>query len=331
MKKSKFIALSLASVMAVSTLVGCGSSANDPVVMSIGNYDIKASEYTHTLHKAYMELSSYVSDTSSFSYSESFEDATAYAISLLEEATAMKQLLDDNGIKSTSETEALVESEIATLKDQMGAESFKQVLRNLGITEEYFIQDSITMQLFSDFVLSHYGNADLTDEELYDVYDADYMKAKHILIPIQYTSYDQTEDEVKAIAKAEAEAVLAEINGGLSFDDAIEEYSLDAGQPQNGYAFTDGYMIEEFENAVKSLQVNQMSGLVETDYGYHIVFRLPSSSENFDDNYYVIQEGDANAAVSTVIIELAESYVATFTDEFDKITSENYGDYLIYD
>lgn len=331
MKKSKLIALSLASVMTISALTGCGSTKNDPVVMSIGNFDIKASEYTHTLHKAYMELSSYAADASAFSYSESFEDATAYAISLLEEATAMKDLLAQNGVKSNSEVEALVKEEIVSLKDQMGTESFKQVLRNLGITEEYFLQDSITMQLFSDFVLSEYGNASLTDEELYEVYEADYMKAKHILIPMQYTSYDQTEADVMAIAKEEAESVLAEINGGLSFDEAIEKYSYDGGQPANGYAFVEGYMVESFENAVKALQVNEMSGLVATDYGYHIVLRIPASQDNFEDNYYIIQEGDANMAVSEAIVELAESYEPTFTAEFEKITSENYGDYLIYD
>ena len=53
--------------------------------------------------------------------------------------------------------------------------------------------------------------------------------------------------------------------------------SEDTGLAANpdGYAFTTGEMVQEFEDATRALEPGQISGLVESSYGYHIILRLP--------------------------------------------------------
>ncbi len=100
------------------------------------------------------------------------------------------------------------------------------------------------------------------DEEVAEkYYNENYYNAKHILIT----------------DKATANKVLNLVKKGNDFDKLMTEYSEDGGLEGNpdGYLFATGEMVEEFENAVKGLQINKTSGLVESEFGYHIIKRLP--------------------------------------------------------
>lgn len=83
-----------------------------------------------------------------------------------------------------------------------------------------------------------------------------------------------TDDSINAEAKTLAEEVLAKINSGtLSFEDAAKQYSEDTTASTGGDLgyFSQGQMVEEFETAAFALQAGEMSGLVKTQYGYHII------------------------------------------------------------
>lgn len=66
-----------------------------------------------------------------------------------------------------------------------------------------------------------------------------------------------------------------QVQNGKDFDLLIQEYSEDPGCAKNpdGYIFTDGQMIIEFENAVKSIDIGEFT-TCKSDYGYHIIQRL---------------------------------------------------------
>ncbi|MBQ7900625.1 MAG: peptidylprolyl isomerase, partial [Clostridia bacterium] len=60
------------------------------------------------------------------------------------------------------------------------------------------------------------------------------------------------------------------------FNSLVEQYGEDPGmasQPE-GYLFTKGQMVEEFETAAYALKVGAVSGIVESSYGYHIIKRV---------------------------------------------------------
>lgn len=73
-----------------------------------------------------------------------------------------------------------------------------------------------------------------------------------------------------------AKEVLDKINKGESFAKLAEAYSLDGSRKRGGDLgfFGKGMMVKEFENASFALQKGQVSGIVKTQFGYHIIKRL---------------------------------------------------------
>jgi peptidyl-prolyl cis-trans isomerase C len=74
----------------------------------------------------------------------------------------------------------------------------------------------------------------------------------------------------------EAKAVLDRLNKGEKFANIAQEVSLCPSKKRGGDlgTFGRGKMVKEFETASFALQKGQISGIVKTKYGYHIIKRL---------------------------------------------------------
>ena len=66
------------------------------------------------------------------------------------------------------------------------------------------------------------------------------------------------------------------INGGESFAKMAEEYSIDGSRKRGGDLgwFGRGVMVKEFERAAFDLKKGEVSGVVKTQFGYHLIKRL---------------------------------------------------------
>jgi peptidyl-prolyl cis-trans isomerase C len=74
----------------------------------------------------------------------------------------------------------------------------------------------------------------------------------------------------------EAKAVLDRLNKGEKFANIAQEVSLCPSKKRGGDLgmFSRGKMVKEFETASFALQKGQISSIVKTKYGYHIIKRL---------------------------------------------------------
>ncbi|MDD5698820.1 MAG: peptidylprolyl isomerase [Victivallaceae bacterium] len=101
----------------------------------------------------------------------------------------------------------------------------------------------------------------------------DAMRASHILIMVKKDADAQTQ----AAAKAKAEKLLAMLKQDPSrFGELAEKESgCPSGKAGKGSlgAFEKGQMVPEFENAVINLKPGELSGIVKTQFGYHIIRR----------------------------------------------------------
>ncbi|MBI5037970.1 MAG: peptidyl-prolyl cis-trans isomerase [Candidatus Kerfeldbacteria bacterium] len=82
------------------------------------------------------------------------------------------------------------------------------------------------------------------------------------------------DQSLNADAKTEADSVLAKINAGeITFEDAAKQYSDDVTASSGGDLgfFSTGQMVSEFETAAFALQPGETSGVVQTQFGYHII------------------------------------------------------------
>jgi len=77
--------------------------------------------------------------------------------------------------------------------------------------------------------------------------------------------------------QSEALAILQRINSGEKFGNLAKELSIDTGSAKKdgnlGY-FTKGMMVKPFEEAAFKLQINEISGPVKSEFGYHLIKRL---------------------------------------------------------
>ena len=92
-------------------------------------------------------------------------------------------------------------------------------------------------------------------------------------------TYPALDDATVAEKKALAEDILSQLNASddpsTLFDELMNEYSEDEGLANSpeGYTATLGQMVSPYEKAALALSFGQVSGIVESEYGYHIIIR----------------------------------------------------------
>lgn len=119
-------------------------------------------------------------------------------------------------------------------------------------------------------------------DHLDDFMEEEMVRTSHILIrkiPTGRLSEDQEEMKEKLEkknleAKKKAEDLLAQLKEGADFEKLAIEFSEDKGTAAEGGDldfFTRGKMLKEFEEAAFSLKIDELSEIVETIFGYHII------------------------------------------------------------
>lgn len=103
---------------------------------------------------------------------------------------------------------------------------------------------------------------------------SDTVSASHILL-MYAGSMRSTATRSKDEAKEQIEALKADIDGGADFAELAKEHSDCPSGADGGSlgTFGKGQMVKEFEDATFSMDVGETSGVVETDFGYHLIQR----------------------------------------------------------
>lgn len=105
------------------------------------------------------------------------------------------------------------------------------------------------------------------------------LSAKHILI--QYDGAERSNHtRSKSEARAQAQDLVRRLRAGADFDSLVQAFSDEPGSAaRNGNlgTFRKGQMVAPFEAAVERLKIGEVSGVVETAFGFHIIVRLAPS------------------------------------------------------
>lgn len=198
-------------------------------------------------------------------------------------------------------------------------------------TYQNFMYISQCYQALNDYYFGENGVNTPSDEDIQKYYEDNYITAKHILI----TTVDPASGETKRTdeeAKKEAQSILDRINAGEDFDTLMNQYSEDTGLSNNpnGYTFTEGQMVTEFYDGAKALAEDEVSELVKSSYGYHIIKRVKLDDSQLD-NF----KSDIISAISGSMDELLQQWMdeaqVETTDLYSIITYENVYDYLPQD
>ena len=126
------------------------------------------------------------------------------------------------------------------------------------------------------------GKIDVNDKEVLDYYQnnkdkfrtPEQVKASHILITPDTSDPNVDPNQAKARARAKAEDLLKQIkSGNADFATLARQYSACPSAQRGGDLgfFKRGTMVPAFEKAAFALKPGQVSDVVETKFGYHII------------------------------------------------------------
>lgn len=141
--------------------------------------------------------------------------------------------------------------------------SFREQLSRMGLSERKLRALIEEEKLYTKFG-EQVKKVKVTPKDIADAYVQ--VHARHILI--------QSEKGKEKAAEKKAKEVLAKIKAGGDFAALAKQYSDDPGSKENGGDlgfFGQGQMVPAFEKAAFALKKNQVSELVKSDYGYHII------------------------------------------------------------
>ncbi len=217
----------------------------------------------------------------------------SYVETTLIQLMTIKGFARENGVELSPESQesiqAQLENDILTFCGEDGTEEdLNAHLQGNRLPRSLYDDINRINHLYQDNFRKIYGaDAELaSDADALEYLEAgNYVAADHILLmTVDQTSQEPLEADLLQEKKAQAQAIVDELQAIGDKDERIarfkelkDEYTEDGGAAVylDGYTFTSGKMVQEFEDGTRALKEYEISGIVESSYGYHIILRLP--------------------------------------------------------
>jgi len=202
---------------------------------------------------------------------------------LIDDKVIVSEAKRQNLTASDAEVEKSVDDAVNETKKRLGTdEAFQAELKKEGLTEADLrkrYRDEVSRQLLANQLLRKQLGAktDVTPaeaEKYFNEHKSEFPKrpsairTQVILIPVEPDS------AAKLAVKKHAQEVLARIKAGESFSRLAQSLSEDTGTAPSGGDlgwFKRGTLDSVFENAAFKLAAGQVSGVVQTQFGYHLI------------------------------------------------------------
>jgi parvulin-like peptidyl-prolyl isomerase len=200
-------------------------------------------------------------------------------------ADVLNQMVNDRLIQQEARRrqikvgEAEVDQAIGRLETRFSSkEEFEEAMLAQDTTledlKEKYKSELMVMKLMNEEVRSKVSVSQDEVEAYYDEHkdqmrEPEEIKVRHILIK----ATDQDTNEARQEALELAKRLLAELRAGADFAQLAREYSQCPSAPNGGDLgfFSRGQMVTEFEDTAFRLKVGEISDVVQTRFGYHII------------------------------------------------------------
>ena len=199
---------------------------------------------------------------------------------VLDDMIGYKLLVQEAKTRKIAVPDAEVEAQIAQIRSQFpNQQQFEQALAAQKTTLEAVRNDARSEMSVEKLVEGEIAaKVAVKPEAVTDFYQKNQdkfqqgprVRASHILITVPQNADAATKQQ----AKTKAEGILKDLKGGKDFAAAAKENSQDPGSAVNGGDlgfFEQGQMVPPFEQAAFALRPGEMSELVESQFGYHII------------------------------------------------------------
>lgn len=287
MKKtiSTMIALALTAIVAVGQdKPAAAAPAGDPIIIAAGDLSIRQSEFESALKTLPAEYQQYAMGVGKKQFAEDY---------------LRMKMLAAQGMKNGLDKDPDVTQQLNLMRENLVANAQLQRIEK-GIT--------------------------VSDAELkakYEAKKADYeqIKARHILIAFKGSPAAQagkpelTEEQ----AQAKAEDLRKKIVAGAKFEDLAQAESDDVGSGARGGdlgEFGRGQMVPEFEKAAFEAKVGEVTPVVKTQFGYHIIKVEEHGSTPYDQVKPVLERDERQARLQAQLDKMKSELKVTFNDTY---------------
>ena len=214
------------------------------------------------------------------------EEIKELEINIVDSLLVVKLLDQYAGENNITVPQEEVDLQMTSIIAQYENESaFESDLKEKGVDRK-FLEGEIKNQLLRSKIYTEATiEVIVTDEQVRQYYDENLdaqfttperIRVSHILSIFPWVEDDSIEEteQAKKDAREKLEFVQEQLEKGAEFGDMAREYSDDTASSVDGGDLgfiTKGQMVEEFEDAAFSLDVNETSSIIESQFGYHLI------------------------------------------------------------
>ena len=247
----------------------------------------------------------------------------------LDQAIGARLLLERSQQLDIAVSAADIDAEVAKVVEQVGGEeNFRKALAAQNITDEAFRKELEKGARVNKLVeQACTGVEEPTEQEVTDFYEAhksEYVSepkvlCQHILVKVEDNS---TSDE-KSAAFEKILAIKDRITAGGNFAEEAQKHSDCPSGREGGSLgwFGPGMMVPEFDKVAFEMKKGEVSGVVTTQFGYHIIYKAdeqPGGQQTLVDVHDQIKDylrhGARGKAVDAFVAELREKAEIEFTE-----------------
>jgi peptidyl-prolyl cis-trans isomerase C len=258
----------------------------DSVAVTVNGVDIKESQVEAQLQPQLQKMAAQLPPA----FIEQYKKQLGQKVL---EGLIIEQLLDekvkDSNIVVTDE-DVVEHLEEAAAQQNLTLSDIKEMMEARGQSfdeAKQRIKKSMVYQKF--FEAQSAGKINVTEDEAKKYYDenakqVEQVRASHILIKPRLADPNSDPNEAKAAAKAKAEDLLKQIKNGADFAELARANSDCPSSKQGGDLnfFGRGQMVPVFEEAAFALKPGQVSDVVESPFGYHIIKVTDRKNDTFE-------------------------------------------------
>lgn len=256
-------------------------------------------------------------------------DEEVFRAQVLDQVIARELLYQQGLLDGFAPTDQAIDQQLAQTRSRFNTqEEYEQALAQNGVSEEelreQLTRNTVIQQVIAGAVE---GSTEVTEESVQAFYDENVslfdqgqqVAARHILISTDGLDGDGIEE-----ARGRAEGIREELVAGADFAELARERSEGPSGPNGGSlgTFGRGQMVAPFEEAAFSLEVGEISQVVQTQFGFHVIevteiiassiVPLEQVSQNI--RQFLAQQQQAEA-LDAYVASLREAATVTITDE----------------
>lgn len=317
----------------------------DAVYATIGEREITWGEYYEWLGSYILNGENYMESMAAYGMSGGWDSPYAEGVTLgdsfvanlsdnLRAFTGIDMFAAQNGISvSEEELEAKkAEDRNAMLGADVTDEAWGELLTANFLTENlYRAQARANIQLQKLMEAKYGKNGELLSTAALQHYieDKEYLRCNHILfLTMDMETREPLDEETIAAKKSRAEEIAAELQSIENREELLARFAElkaeldeDSGKTRypDGYIFTPGTMVAAFEETTKALSAFEVSAPVLSEYGYHVIIRLPVDADTTLDDGSTIGASAASEIMAADLDEIVDALDFTLAEGMEKV------------